>query len=216
MGIGLGSLLGSAFNPINLASLAMGPAGWASYAMRTIGSQVAMNALQQIGQRLGMPQVAIDIAQAAFARSAGMPGLARQNLAEAVRGFVAQGSFSARDAGQLLRTSERSLQQIVNAMNNQSLEREAEKAGGKNSFLVALAKAMGKAMDRAATKMKDASDQIETMTSGNGKLSESEQTKLSSKMALLQAYGQELSILSNAFATVSKAFGEANATAARK
>jgi hypothetical protein len=50
--------------------------------MMAVGDQV----LQQLGQQLGLPQGAIDLAQAAFHGAAGDPGGAIQNLGEASAG----------------------------------------------------------------------------------------------------------------------------------
>jgi putative effector of murein hydrolase len=80
----LGGIMKSLVNPMSLMQLAMGPAGWASLAMKTIGSQIAMQVIQKLGQQLGLPQPMIDMAQAAFANASGQPGLARQNIREAV------------------------------------------------------------------------------------------------------------------------------------
>ncbi len=86
-------------------------------------------------------------------------------------------------------------------------------------------------MDDKALKMKGLADEISAMTSdtragyingvnGNDKDSagavSAETTKISSKSTLLQAYSQELSMVSNAATNVIKSIGEANVTNARK
>jgi hypothetical protein len=53
----------SLINPVSLAQLAMGPAGWASLAMRTIGAAIAKEVIQQLGQQLGLPQGVINMAR---------------------------------------------------------------------------------------------------------------------------------------------------------
>jgi hypothetical protein len=62
-----------------------------------------MNLIQRLGQQIGLPQPMIDLAQSAFANSVGQPGLMRQNIGEAVRGFAQQMDLRPSEAGQLRR-----------------------------------------------------------------------------------------------------------------
>jgi hypothetical protein len=227
--MGLFSGITRAFtNPLNIIQFAMGPAGWASLAMRTIGSQIAMNLIQKFGQQMGLPQPMIDLAQAAFANASGQPGLMRQNISEAVRGFVSEQNLSPIEAGHLqrdlMRASDKSYNNLSEIMGGYkkkpAASEEEEETGG--SWLVALARAMGKMMDKKAGQLQDMTDKLGRIadrpaaSDANSKEARQEQKELMSTNAFIQAYAQELSILSNAFSQVAKTVGEAQVTAARK
>jgi hypothetical protein len=213
----------SLINPMSLMQLAMGPAGWASLAMKTIGSQIAMNVIQRLGQQMGLPQPMIDLAQAAFANASGQPGLARQNISEAVRGFVGQMDLRPSEAGAMQRelqgSGDKSFDKLMEIVGKYK-----KKAGGEEeesgSFLVALAKAMGKVMDKKAAQIQEKSDTISAIANSDTKTTseegKKEQQKLSSETTLLQAYSQELSFISNAATTAIKSIGEAQVTLGRK
>jgi hypothetical protein len=233
---------------LGLAAMTGGTSMLASTALRTIGSQIAMNALQRLGQQMGLPPSMINLAQAAFANASGQPGLARQNVMEAARGFAREAGFSPMLSANFERATMRSMQSLdrqfdalrndfrslQNQINTNIGRRGADegeegatvgRANGQKSFLVALAEAMGALMDQKASDMNKLAGEITAATTNgkageingvNGKENGSEITKLSSKTALLQAYGQELGILSNAFSQVAKSYGEAQTTNARK
>jgi hypothetical protein len=217
-------------NPATLMQLAMGPAGWAAMAVRTIGMAIGQQVIQQIGQRLGLPQSMISMAQSAFSMAAGQPGAPVRSISEAVSQMAGQFNMSPAQAGAVERDANASLNQILGNIGRRGVE--AEEGGtptggttGKKSFLVALAEAMGALMDQKAAQMEKLAGEITTATSGgqagfingvDGSKNSAEATKLSSKTALLQAYGQELGILSNAFSQVAKSFGDAQTTNARK
>jgi hypothetical protein len=202
----IGSLARSLVNPISIAQLALGPAGWASLAMRTLGPQLAMNLLQQVGQRMGLPQQSIDLAQGIFASAMGQPGLAQQNLAQSVAGIM-QGGFSAREIAQ----TQREAASIVRQMTDTMLERlrngdDREEGGvrGGESRLVALARALGKVMDGKMNEMIDIGNKIDK-SDKTGELS-----------AQMQALSQELALVASALNNTIKSVGEANTNMARK
>ena len=228
MAFGLGNVFRSVINPINLASLAMGPAGWANLAMRTIGSQIAMNAIQQLGQRMGLPQTTIDFAQAAFADSVGQQGLVRQNIGQAVRGLAQELDLSPAQSGmlqrELMRASDKSASNLTN-LSEAAVRRfgkSEEEEGG--SWLVALAKAMGKVLDQKAAQIQEKSNEVAFYgnqsvskdKTGLTAKSQENQNKLSSASTLLQAYAQEMSFIAAAATNAIKAVGEAQAQLARK
>jgi hypothetical protein len=230
----LGGILKSVINPATLFQLAMGPAGWAAMAARTIGMAIGQQVIQQLGQRLGLPQGVINMAQSAFSMAAGQPGAGVRSIGEAVSELASQFNLSPAQAGQMERDSNASLNRILGNIGRRATGAEEEGstgsggaagAGGKKSFLVALAEAMGALMDQKAAQMEKLAGEITSATDGgkagfingvDGSKNSSEATKLSSKTALLQAYGQELGILSNAFSQVAKSFGDAQTTNARK
>ncbi|MHA6316177.1 hypothetical protein ACXYN8_00750 [Altererythrobacter sp. CAU 1778] len=200
----------SLVNPVNLASLAMGPAGWANLAMRTIGSQIAMNALQQIGQRMGLPQPMIDLAQASFANQMGMPGLARQNVREAVSAFASESNLSLRDQASLERAANDDLNNLIFKLGEAMTEgkERAKSAGskGKGSWLQKIADAMARALD---SKIQD----MDTMARALDKQGKNRSIKASTD---LQVAGQEFSYLMQSTSTVIKTIGEGLSTMARK
>ena len=49
----LGGIMKSVVNPMTLAQLAMGPAGWASIAAKAVMSAVAQQVIQKVGDQLG-------------------------------------------------------------------------------------------------------------------------------------------------------------------
>ncbi|WP_379553671.1 hypothetical protein [Qipengyuania sp. DGS5-3] len=208
---GLGGLARSLVNPVSLMQIAMGPAGWASLAMRTIGAQIGMNAIQQLGQRLGLPQPMIDMAQASFAQSAGMPGLARQNIAEAVNGMADQFNLSPRDTAQLTSAATTDVNEIIEKFAEaiKQGERESESAsrrGKGRSWLQVIADSMAKVLDQ----------KVEDMDRLAQKLDKQGKNKSVSLSTDLQVAGQEFSFLMNTTSTVIKTIGEGLSAMARK
>lgn len=200
----LGGIARSLINPATLLQLATGPAGWASLAIRTIGSQIAMNLVQQIGQRLGLPQSAIDFAQAGFANSMGMPGLARQNLSEAVRGMAQDFNFSPVQQGEMQRTADRALNDLVSRLSESEDFKRAKSSGGKEAggWLMALASTLGDKLNVKAKQVQDLAGQITDKTPD--------------KTAKFGAATQEFGILMNATNNAIKTLGEGLSTTARK
>ncbi len=193
-------IMGAVFNPVNIAQIAMGPAGWASLAMRTIGAQIGMNIIQQLGEQFNLPQPMIDIAQGAFASSAGMPGLAQQNISEAVGGLSDMFNLNPRDAAQLERAANEDVNRAVNELAASNIEEDDE--NGEGGWLMAIAKALGGRLDAQAEKLEGMSANISDDTpSDNLKFS---------------AESQKFSMAFNSANTVIKAIGEALTQGARK
>ena len=220
----LSGILKSVINPATLFQLAMGPAGWASLAIKTIGMAIAQQVIQQIGQKLGLPQSVIDMAQTAFSAASGQPGAGVQSISQSVAGFAAQAGLSALEQGRLERSANDSVDRMVSAFGKSKAQTEAEEETG-GSWLVAMARALGKVMDAKAQQIKDKSDSISKLAGQdvtkdkNGSLSadsQKNQNKLSSETTLLQAYPQEMSMISNAAVNSIKTVGEAQSTIARK
>jgi hypothetical protein len=229
MAFGLGNIMRSLVNPMTLAQLAMGPAGWASLALKTIGSQIAMNLIQRLGQQMGLPQPMIDVAQAAFANASGQPGLVRQNISEAVRGLVGQMDLRPSEAGQLQRelmsASDKSydnMSRIIDSFNKRTLNggEEGEEQGG--SVLMKIARALGKLMDQKMDSLAAKADQLgrvggeKGMKNKDGGFTAEGQSKFGQLSAEVQALSQEIGYLSQAIASSIKSIGEASSTVARK
>lgn len=183
--------------------------------MTAIGDQV----LQQLGQQLGLPQAAIDLAQAAFHTAAGDPGGAAQNISEAVQGLGDAAGFDAFQTGQVERQAfdgatwlreqvEEALQGGTDGEGNRR-GKAALQAGAGDSFLVRLAVALGTVVDNKMNKMVDKAGEIDKASGGD----KSKTAKLSAEVSAL---GQEVSLISNALNTSIKSLGEAASTLARK
>jgi predicted nucleic acid-binding Zn-ribbon protein len=104
-------------------------------------------------------------------------------------------------------------------------------SAGKKNFLMAIAEALGQAIDQQMNRMAKLAEDIKQQTTDNqsyidgmdkkGNAKESSQAtlnsqKLGSLQSELQAVSQQMSILSNVVATTLKSIGEAQTTMARK
>lgn len=212
----IGGLMRAAFNPVNLLSLAAGPAGWATFAMRTIGSQIAMNAIQQLGNRLGLPQFAIDMVQATAAQQMGMPGLARREMNQVIQGLGEQFNLSPRDQAGLQRSAQFDINEFVQQM-ERAVERGREAGGGRrggraggNSLLEVIANAMISAMDNKADQMMGLARQMDNVKHKKG------QTDSIEINTQLQVATQEFAMMMNATNNMIKTIGEGLTTMARK
>ena len=147
----LGGIMKSLVNPMSLMQLAMGPAGWASLAMKTIGSAVAQQVIQKLGQELGLPQGLIGLAQNAFSAASGTQGMPK-NVRDAVGFIASQANLSPSQQGQLTREMNNGVDSILknvmdNMINGQSDtsgmrgNKGKQKAGG--SWLERIAAVMG-------------------------------------------------------------------------
>ncbi|PXA87663.1 hypothetical protein DMC25_12370 [Caulobacter sp. D4A] len=227
LGIGGGGNLFSSIANIALQGALGVATGGASLlvttALKSVLTAVGDQVLQQLGQQLGLPQGAIDLAQAAFHSAAGDPGGAVQNVGEAVQGFSDAAGLDNFQAGQAQRDTFDAVDWIVkNAQEELQAGSDAEgskrgkgasalaAAGGGESFLVKLAIALGTAVDNKMNDMLDIAKEIDNAKSNKD---ESKVTEMSAKMT---AYGQEANIMSNALNTSLKTIGEAIAGIARK
>ncbi len=201
----IGGLLRSVINPVNLVQIAMGPAGWAGLAMRTIGAQIGMNLIQQLGQKIGLPQPMIDMAQSAFASSAGMPGLARQNMQEAIQGIAQQFGLGFRDIASLERAAREDVDNGLNSLlaaNSESQEQREARASRGGSWLMAIAETLGRKLDAKASKLEGMASKLDD--------------DKPSATAKFSAESQRFSMLFNSTNTAIKTIGEAMSRSANK
>jgi hypothetical protein len=228
MGFSLGSIMKSLVNPMSLMQLAMGPAGWASLAMKTIGTAIAQQVIQQLGQRFGIPQPLINMAQQAFASATGTQGLPN-SVAGGVRQLAEQFNLSPRAQGDLLRAGNsfaENFDKMIMDRIKSSGGQEAEdlKSGGKKggSILMRIAIAMGQLMDKKMFEMEGLTTEIGNVGKNpatgefDKEAKNGQQQKLGELTGKLQGLGQEVSLLSNAMTNTIKSIGEANSTIARK
>lgn len=197
------------FNPINVLQAAMGPAGWAALASRTLFSAIGQQVIQQLGQQLGLPQSMINMAHSTFSGSFGGAIGAGQTIGQAVQSLAQQFNLSATESGNLERNAHDAVSQMTDSMlknirENGSGGEEGGVAANGKSRLVKLALALGAVMD---SKMDD-------MIDIGGKLDGAKKT--GSLTAEMQGLSQELSMVGNALANTIKSIGEAGTTLARK
>jgi hypothetical protein len=207
----LSGILRSVINPMTLAQLAMGPAGWASLAMRTIGTAIAQQVIQQLGQRLGLPQSMISMAQMAFSAASGTQGFPT-TVDGAVRQLAQQFNLSPTEQGQLARSANNDINTFAERMFEASRtgKQRAQTEGsreGKGNWLRQLAEAMAAIMD---SKMQEMSDLAKTY---DGQSKDNKSTKT---MTDLQVATQEFSYLMQSTTNMIKTIGEGLSTMARK
>jgi hypothetical protein len=196
------SLFTTMLNPANLAMLSMGPAGIALMAAKSIMMQFGEQLLQMIGEELGLPQGLIDMAKTAFRAEMGVaPGQNDfANMQDAFQAFgqaVGASPFETAQAEGDLNTL------LGNAANEMSQRgRDAMRGGGAKSWIMAIAIAMGKQIDKKAAEMTKMADKITDKTP--------------SLTAKFSAASQEFGIMMNALTTVIKTAGEAMSNTARK
>jgi hypothetical protein len=198
-----GGIMNSVVNPSNLAMLAMGPGGWAAMAAKTLMSAIGQQIIQQIGDKLGLPQGTIDMAQGAFCASMGDTRGATQNLSEVISGIADRTGASPFEAASAERNINDEIADIATRA-SESKEAKEAKAGGGRSWLMAIAEALGKTADKLANEMDKMSQNL-----GEGENKASENLKFSAK-------SQEFNQFFSASNTVLKTLGEALGQGARK
>lgn len=204
-------LVSAALNPATLAQLAMGPAGWASLAVRTVGMAIAQEVLQQVGQELGLPQAVIDTVKATFAQSVGMSGggAIAESLSTAVNTLASEAGMTPVQAGAVERDANWAIQDMVRDLIGSEEFRAIRAGGSGRGFLERIALALGHALDQKMNKAAALADRI-------GQQGKDESSQLGKLNGQLSAVSQEINILSNALNNVIKSIGEAQSTMARK
>lgn len=204
------SIVRAVANPATIAQIAMGPAGWASLATRVVVSAVAQQAIQQLGQQLGLPQGVINMAQSAFAQAAGTQGLPN-NIRDAVSQLAEQFDLSPSEQGQVQRSAENSLRSLIDGLLEADEFKEARR-GGKSgeSIFMRIATILGKMADKKLGQMASLAEQIGGTKDGT------KQNKITELSGQMNARAQEFGLISQAMTTVIKTTGENMATIARK
>lgn len=206
---GIGGSLFSSISQIALGAMTGGMSLIASFAMQ-IASSLAQQLIQQVGQQLGLPQGAIDTALNAFSAASGLPlngagtGSILNDVAQAFNGSPVEQA----QLGNQVNDAFNQLVTTAGAAASAS-EEASEGSEGGESFLVALAKALGKVLDGKMTRMKELSEEM-------NQVGDSSQSKLGSLSGELNAVGQEVGILSNALKSSIETLGRAQADLAKK
>lgn len=201
--------MSGSFNPINLVSsvaLAALTGGGSLYAQLAaqVVSQFGQELIQNMGQRGGMPQMDIELAQADFTSRYGDVQGTANNLSDAVAAFGQQTGASPADIGDTQRMVQDLLHRTAaDAMESEEVK-DARAGGGKSGggWLRAIARAMGEAADKTADKLEKDARGLD-----NAKPSES---------AEYSADAQAFSMLMNSINTAIKSIGESLGTMARK
>lgn len=209
----ISSLMSTALNPANLALVAAGPGGWAALAMRTIGSAIVKEVIQQLGQQMGLPQGMINMAQNAFGAATGTLG-GPETIAAAISEVAQQFGLSATDQGNLQRAADQDKRDMFEKLaeafkeGKERAESEGKRGNGKGgrSWLQVIADSMAEALDK---KVED----MDKMAKALDKQGSNKSVKASTD---LQVAGQEFSYLMNASSTVIKTIGEGLSSMSRK
>lgn len=187
-------------------------------ALRAVVSAIGQQVIQQIGDKMGLPQGMIDIAQGAFAQSVGDTKGANRNYREAIQSASQGLGGTPAEAGAATAQADNIAQTLTNiGMDGVKAAREkdgqAAVSGAKGgSLLMRIAIALGSQMD----KKMEAMDLKTTQIGGLGTIDSKNQSKMGQLTGELQGLGQELGMLSNALANTIKSLGEAGTTLARK
>lgn len=206
----LSNIARSVVNPVSLAQLAMGPAGWASLAVRTIGAAVGKELIQALGQQLGLPQGVISMAQNAFSAATGTTG-GPATIAGAVSDLAQQFDLSPMQQGQLNRTVQQGMQDIYFQMQDAVKQADQDSkartgSNGKGSWLQVIADSMSKVLDKKIQDMDKLAQALDKQGSNRSVKSSQD----------LTVAGQEFQYLMNAASTVIKGIGEGLSSMARK
>ena len=205
---GGGLSIGSLFSTAALAALTGGTSLAFQSIFQQIISSVASQVIQQVGQQLGLPQGVIDLAQGVFQAASGNPGGVAQSLTDSVQNASDTFNLSPQQQGDLQRSAEDVAQSWTTSILDQVREGGEGKSTKGDSFLVALAKALGKVMDGKMTQMKAKTDQLGGL--------DSKDSKYGQLTAEIQALGQEMNMVSQALNNSIKSIGEAGSALARK
>jgi hypothetical protein len=219
---GGGNLFGSIANIALQGALGVMTGGaslMVTTALKTVMTAIGDQVLQQIGQKLGLPQGAIDLAQAAFHTAAGDPGGAVQNISEAAQGLGSAAGLSQFETGEIERQAfdgaqflrDQTLDQLQGGTDAEGKPRGKSALAGASgeSFLVKLAIALGSVVDSKMDKMVAKAGEIDKAGSGG----KSQTAKLTAE---LSALGQEVNMISTALNNAIKSLGESASTLARK
>jgi isopenicillin N synthase-like dioxygenase len=209
----LSGIMKSVINPMTIAQLAMGPAGWASLAARMIIQAVGQQVIQLLGQKLGLPQGMIDIAKTAFSASTG--GVNGQTIGEAVQQATEGLGFSPMQQGQIARDMSQKAENIAEKLFQASREgserakTDGAKDGktGKGNWLRAIAEVMAASMDKKIEEMQQLAQAYDSQSKDN---------KSTKTMTDLQVATQEFSYLMQSTTNMIKTIGEGLSTMARK
>lgn len=196
-------------SPVSLlATAALGPGGGM---LAQLGQQVftrmAMQAIQQMGSQLGLPQSQIDLAQSDFSFKAGDFDRGAKNLNQAIEQLGQETRASVRDIADAQRKANEDLTDLI-LQNSESQEQKEARAGkkggsgggssaasGAGGWLRAMAEGLGKLLDASAAEMKDLAGRVSKEDPSTG--------------TNFTVASSEFNMLMNSVSTALKTIGEA-------
>jgi hypothetical protein len=188
-----------------------GGATWAALGQQLL-SQVATQAFSSALDQLGVGGPLKDLALNAFsegaAGSADGAGIFDQELLDTVRNAANHQGADGQYTGELDRAQQDLAKDITQFLAESYGRKDAEGSGGSDSWLVAMAKAMGRMAGDKAQKMKDLSTKLEGLDQDAKEYNET--------LFELQGSSQEYNLMTSAFSQVIKSVGEGLAQLARK
>lgn len=189
-------MFGVSFNPVSLlATAALGPMGPLGQIAMQVVSQMGQSLIQQMGERLNLPQSIIDLAQADYAASRGDIGGAVSNYNDAIDQLGQRTGASPSDIGDAQRQTNDTLREA--ARTAADCADASSGKGGKGGWLRALAHALGKIADKQAA-------DLEQRAQGLDGAKPSETADFN---ADTQAFNLLMSGINNAIKTLGEALG---------
>jgi hypothetical protein len=200
------AIMFNSINPVNtIMQTALGGAGGvAGLAARNLVSSFGQNLIQKIGDMLNIPQPLIDAAQAQFAMASGDPLGGLTNIQEAAQGFVEAAGGSLTEGAEFGRDILDNLMKMASDIAGGEDAKEAKSGGKGGSWLMAMARALGKKADQLADQMQNFADKM-----AKDKSDPSASLEFSAK-------SQEFGLFMNAASNALKTAGESLTTSARK
>ena len=185
-------------NPVSLlATAALGPMGGILSQLATQAlSQAMQQVIQQTGDRMGLPQSAIELAQGDFTASFGDTRGTASNIQDAISELGQQSGANPSDIGRAQRAVEDLIRQAGDSMQLDEVK-DAKGAGGKG-WLRALAEALGRSADKAAADLEAKANNLD-----NASPSESAEYN-----ADAQAFGMLMSAINNAIKTIGEGLNQ--------
>lgn len=191
--------------------------------------QILDKAIQNVGDKLGLPQSIIDMAQSTAHYSMGDIAGGLQNAGEAVEGVVANlNPFDASSIGQQIDDASSRLSGIMlSALKGEECQGVAEGQGegkGDANWLVAIAKALGEMVGKRAANMQETLGKMEGInnreipSSGEDKTEALQQQSQDFMEAnsQFQAESQMFNIMAQTTSNVIKTLGQGISTIAQK
>lgn len=214
-GLNLNSIMNTA---MFAAGFVTGGATWAALAQQVF-TQIATQAFSTALDQLGVQGPLKDLAMAAFTSGLGGADGFDQGLIDDVLSAANQNG-----GGQYTGALDRAVAELTDQITQSLIDakRDAERGessasasgGGKKSWLVAIAEAMGKAMGEHAANMVEYANQMNANTGGGDDPEAARE--FAALQAKMQGEAQMFSIASTTMATVIKAIGEGLSSVARK
>lgn len=186
-------------NPVSLlATAALGPMGGILSQLATqVLSQALQQVIQQAGDRMGLPQSAIELAQGDFTSSFGDVRGTAGNIQDAISELGQQTNASPSDIGDAQRAVGDLIRQAGESMQLDEIK-DAKGAGGAKGWLRALAEALGRSADKAAEALEAKANNLD-----NASPSESAEYN-----ADAQAFGMLMSAINNAIKTIGEGLNQ--------